>query len=256
MFKRLTFSEKLMYFIVSFSAFFYWFHEMSGYYNNKILIAELGGLPWLYASVGTLFSILAGFVVQKEWENWNNLTNSVRGEVDGLRELWLWSQHFPKEIRESLRGYIIDYLDTMIKNGLYISERGERSEKIEKSISNIRSMTFNISQNNPRLSEATFILFNKVIEKRNARIRFSSNHIPKAIKNTIFLSTILMISLSFFIGVKNLWLDYFFTLSVSLMSFVIYIVIDDIDSPLVPGGWHLTTDDYKNLLLEISAGSK
>ncbi|MFA5714729.1 MAG: hypothetical protein WC998_03230 [Candidatus Paceibacterota bacterium] len=252
MFKKLSFSGKLTFFVISFSVFFYWFHELSGYYNNKILLADVGGLPWLYASMGTLFSILAGFIIQKEWENWNNLIDSVKGEVEELRELWLWSQHFPKEIKDSLRNYIIDYLNVMIENGLNIGEKGERSESIEKNISNIRNLIFNISQDHPQLIGTTFIIFNKLIDKRNRRISSSSHHVPEAIKNTIFFSTILMISLSFFIGVKNLWLDYLFTLSVSLMTFVLYMVIEDINNPLLPGSWHLTTDDYKSLLSEIS----
>ena len=62
-----------------------------------------------------------------------------------------------------------------------------------------------------------------------------------------------MICLSLFIGVKNIWLDYTYTMSVSMLAYVILLVIDDLDHPLIPGGWHLTPGPYQKLLEEISS---
>jgi hypothetical protein len=36
------------------------------------------------------------------------------------------------------------------------------------------------------------------------------------------------------------------------MAFIIYLVIDDLNNPLVPGSWHLTTKDYEFLLNRIN----
>ncbi len=63
------------------------------------------------------------------------------------------------------------------------------------------------------------------------------------------------IFLSLFIGVKNPWIDYIFTLSIGVLAYTIYIVIDDLDNPFRPGAWHLTPQDYKMLLDDINRHS-
>ena len=37
------------------------------------------------------------------------------------------------------------------------------------------------------------------------------------------------------------------------MAYIIYIIVDDLDNPLLIGNWHLTTDDYDSLLKQIEA---
>lgn len=247
----MKFILKIFAFIVFFSLFFYGLRE-TDFYNSKIILADLGGIPWLYASIGTLFSILAGFIIQKEWENWNNLVDAVNGEVHTLKELWLWSRYLPPEIGLVFHNAIELYLKEMSDNGLYKSERNIASSEIEASISSLNSVTFNLFESQPKIATNTFVFFTELIKKREERIRYSSHHVPHFIKGVIFSVTALMILLSMFIGVKNIWLDYIFTFSVSMLSYVIYLMIDDLDHPLVPGGWHVTAHPYQKLLNEIS----
>jgi hypothetical protein len=115
---------------------------------------------------------------------------------------------------------------------------------------------FDMFKNQPAIATNAFAFFTRLIEKRSERIRYSSHHVPPSIKRIIFFATILMIGLSLFIGVKNIWLDYSYTMSVSMLAYVIFLVIDDLDHPLVPGGWHLTSRPYKKLLEDISSATK
>ena len=64
-------------------------------------------------------------------------------------------------------------------------------------------------------------------------------------------ATTLTIALSLFIGVRDVWLDYIFTGSIATLAFTIYTVIQDLNQPLRPGGWHLTTRDYERLLARL-----
>ena len=95
----MKFTLKIILFVGIFSLIFFGLHD-SDFYNKKVILADLGGIPWLYASIGTLFSILAGFIIQKEWENWNSLVDAVGGEVNTLREMWLWSRYLPAKMEK------------------------------------------------------------------------------------------------------------------------------------------------------------
>ncbi|HVY68224.1 MAG TPA: hypothetical protein VHA30_05005 [Patescibacteria group bacterium] len=248
----MKFSEKIASFLLVFSAVFYWVH-VSGHYNTKVILADLGGLPWLYTSLVTLFSIITGFIIQKEWDNWNSLLDSVKGEVDALRELWLWSRHLPEDYKARFDSAIKKYLEEMASDGLNKSERQERSREIEQAFSTIQGTMFEMSQSDSRLMPTTFSFFIKLIEYRTSRIRYTSHHVPQSLQRTLLFTTFLIIALSLFIGIKDIWLDYTFTLSVALMAFIIYLVVDDLDHPLVRGSWHLTPADYEALLRQISA---
>lgn len=247
----MKFTFKVILFVTVFSLVFYGLHE-SDFYNTRVILADLGGIPWLYASIGTLFSILAGFIIQKEWENWNSLVDAVNGEVNTLREIWLWSRYLPADISSVFHNSIKSYLEEMSDNGLNKSEQEITSNRIEESMSDLNAVMFQMFKSQPDMAANTFTFFTKLIEKRTERIRFSSHHVPASIKRIILLSTALMICLSLFIGVKNIWLDYTYTMSVSMLAYVIYLVIDDLDHPLIPGGWHLTASAYKKLLDRIS----
>jgi len=244
------FSEKIIIFVILFTLFFFWIH-VSGFYDQRAILNDLGGLPWLYSSLVTLFSILVGFVIQKEWENFNSLVDSVKGEVDSLRELFIWSRHLPKEYSEKFSKSIKYYLQEMVESGLYKSEKGEKSEKIEKAFLSLRDIMFEMSQKDQQLMTTAFSFFSNIIESRTNRLRYGSHHVPEALKRALLFCTSLVIILCLFIGVKDVWLDYSFTMSLSLMAYIIYMIIDDLDNPLVPGNWHLTTKDYESLLKQI-----
>jgi hypothetical protein len=170
--------------------------------------------------------------------------------------MWLWSRYLPTETGEVFHNSIKTYLEEMSDNGLYKSEKKITSIRIEESVSTLNATMFDMFKNQPAIATNAFAFFTKLIEKRTERMRYSSHHVPVSIKRIIFFATALMIGLSLFIGVKNIWLDFTYTMSVSMLAYVIYLVIDDLDHPLVPGGWHLTAKSYQKLLEEITSHKK
>lgn len=75
---------------------------------------------------------------------------------------------------------------------------------------------------------------------------------PKILLYTLRFATFLMIVLCPLIVVRVFELHFIFSASIALLSYTIYIVICDMNQPLKPGGWHLTTADYSNLLSKIN----
>jgi hypothetical protein len=39
--------------------------------------------------------------------------------------------------------------------------------------------------------------------------------------------------------------------SIALLAFSVYLVLDDLDSPLQPGLWQVTPEDYQRLLTKL-----
>ena len=242
--------HKTVVFIISFSALFR-FIRISEYYNTKILLADLGGIPWLYSTIGLIFGVIAAFAIQKEWDKWNNLVEAVKSEVASLEEMWLWAEHFPDKIKEKTQKIIVDYLQVNIKEGWKDAEKGERNEKIEGFLSLLREELFKIAQKEFSLLSTSLMVFSDLLKHHKTRLHYSSQHMPFILRNTLIFAMILLVFLSFLIGIKNVWLDYIFTLSIATLAYAVYLVIDDLDHPLRPGGWHLTAKDYEELLNRI-----
>lgn len=240
---------KLFLFFVLFSCAFWLIRTID---HGKILRADLldlGGIPWLYSAISLIFSILAAFTIQKEWEQWNNLVEANKGEVNALRELWIWSDYLPIENQKEIVEGLIKYL-LVIQQEWPGLEKDESSEEEENRLDYLRNTIIGLSEKTNGI--LLLSLINDLIKNRNKRIFQSGSHIPPILKNTLIFADLLVIILSLFIGVKNPILDYIFTLGIGVLAYTIYMVIDDLDNPFRPGTWHLTPRNYQLLLDKIN----
>jgi hypothetical protein len=245
----MKFIPKIFLFLLIFSLAFWLMRTVD---HGKLLLIDLqdlGGIPWLYSAICLIFSILAAFTIQKEWENWNHLVESIKGEADAIRELWLFSRHLSNDSKGNILECIKDYLSD-IQGEWPIMGKGGRSESEENILDVLRNEIARLTEGKGRMKLVP--LFNDIVRNRNRRLYQSAIHIPHILKNTLIFADILLIFLSLFIGVKNPWIDYIFTLSIGVLAYTIYIVIDDLDNPFRPGAWHLTPQDYKMLLVDIN----
>lgn len=246
--------KKLIPFLIVFSTIFY-FIRSSSEYNLRVLVANNDGVPWLYAVVGTIFGVLAAFIIQKEWGKWDSLTEAARGEVDGLEKLYLWSSNFPEKIRTKIHNYVKRYLAIVVREGWRYSRTGEKSPEIEDVILGLNTSIYEIFDDAPQLVPTSFALLSNILNNRSSRLQYSRDHMPPLLKNTLQFSAFLLIGLSMFIAIRDAWLAFLFTASIASLAFSIFLVLVDLDNPLEPGDWHITTDDYQALLKKVNEKS-
>ncbi|MGD1003400.1 MAG: hypothetical protein ABR884_02380 [Minisyncoccia bacterium] len=243
--------KKLIPFLIIFGTIFY-FIRTSSLYDTRLLLSNIDETPYLYAVVGTIFGVLAGFAIQQEWEEWNALTDAVRGEVDGLEKLYLWSSNFPEKIKDAIHAEIKRYLELIIKEGWRYSEKGEKSKEVEDIITDLNNSIYKIFDEAPQLMPTSFALLSTVLNHRSARLQHSAEHMPPLLRNTLRFAAFLLIALSMFIAIKDIYLAFVFTASIASLAYAIFLVLTDLDNPLKPGDWHLTTKDYRALLAKIA----
>jgi hypothetical protein len=217
-------------------------------YNIDVLIADINGLAYLYSTIVFIFAIFAGFVILSEAERWSKLASAVRGEVGELNELRLWAEYLPEGIKSEFNQAINQYLKAIIGEGWQVESTGKKSEKVEESLKLLHNGIYKVSKEAPHLMTEIFSAFSDLIKYRDERIHHTSFHLPKILKNTLIFSGVLLVVLSFLIGVHNFWLDYIFVLGISVLVYATYLVIYDLDYPLQEGGWYITTKGYEELL--------
>jgi hypothetical protein len=187
--------------LVAFSALFFGLRVYGIYvgYDVAALVSDVGGLAYLYSTVGTIFAIFAAFVIVSESQDWNTLNGATKNEVRDMSELLSWSKRLSPSLAEKIASHM-------------------------------------------------FTSFDEFLNHRATRIEYIWRPLPVILKFTVFLVDSAVIGLSLFIGVRNMWLDYLFMLCIVTLGSVILLVVDDLDNPLRPGDWWLTSESHHRLL--------
>ncbi|MFA6253840.1 MAG: hypothetical protein WC640_01085 [Candidatus Paceibacterota bacterium] len=241
---------KIIIFIIIFTLVFWLLRGEEGLLISSLplLMADVGGLGWLYSTIGLIFTLMAAFVIVYEAERWSSLNEAVNNEISAIGELIIWSKNFSTEAQAKLTKGLRDYINLVAKDEWEKSRNGQKSAKIDKPLTELNQAIVSIAKESPEMSDQSFDLFSEILNTRADRIHFSLLHTPRIIINTLVFSDIMLIVFSLFVGVQDIALAYLFELGIAILGFVVYLVVIDLDSPLKPGGWHLTTDDYKELL--------
>ena len=244
---NLNFISKIILFLIVFTVIFVTLHTFS-LVKFDVLNNNLNGISWLYSTIALIFSIVSAFIMQTQWNRWDRLENSVRLEVNGLWELISVSDQLPQEVRLSIRSSIASYLEHLIHDEDWRRlDRGERVESVESSVGILQKDIFYLEKNVPEYAQLAGSIFLSIQNNRNDRLHYSSGHIPFLLYVVIGMATFLVITLSLLIAVSNTALDYIFTVSVGVLAFSIFMVIEDLNHPYRPGSWHLKKDKYRKL---------
>src|SRR5690242_18159265 len=192
---------KIGFFAMVFSATFFFLHATDA---TKVLMRDdlddLGGIPWLYSAVCLVFSILAGFVIQHEWDYWNDFMEAINGELSTLRSLWLSSQHVP-DLATKLREAMSQYLTMTIEDEWRTSAMGE-SEVAGKALAVVQEQASTLFQHSD-IKMTTVGIISDLLRHREHRLHSGQRHMPPILKVTVGFADGLVIVLSLFIGVKH-----------------------------------------------------
>lgn len=217
----------------------------------EILKINTEGTAWIYSAMATIFGMVSAFIIQNQWNRWDNLLNATKGELHSIKELYLISRLLKNKNKNQLKNELVTYLNCLNNEKWKQVEKGEISKEIEIIMLNIQRHIFDISDDEVKFSKEIIRTFGKLKSYRNNRLRYGSEHLPLILDIIITFSTYLIIILSIFIYIPNIYMQILFTLSISLFSFLIYTMIKDLNHPYKPGNWHLAKADYSKLLEEI-----
>lgn len=216
------------------------------------LYKNIDSIPWLFSAISLIFSIISGFVIQSKWHTWDELNDATHGEVSSFRQLHIMAHHFPQKVHMLIHEKIADYLSLIITESKNNIELDKRSEGVEHALYAIEDTIFNARKEDPESGAMAFAILRDAITYRERRLQSSTHKLPVGVHVFVISATVMMIFSSLFIGVNTILYDYLFTLMIGLLSYGIYLLIDDLDHPYRPGQWHLKEDAYALLLEEIN----
>jgi hypothetical protein len=214
---------------------------------------DLGGIPWLFSTIGLIFSILSGFLIQHLWDKWERLQKVVLEEIHVLEHIMMFTApntELQRETKRLVSLYLQQVIDKEWKENTPLLESNEAT----KLLKSLHDEFFRSEQSHHYLSNKGILtkLINNLFHTRERRILLATRRMPSIIKRTFILSTSLVIILSLFVGIKSIFFDLIFTLSTSSLVFAIYLIVDDMDNILSPGAWYVSSKLYREFLKSIT----
>ena len=244
----MNYKSKFFLFLICFLAVFFVL-RLKGETIYTAAHADLSGIGWLFSTIGLIFSILSGFLIQHLWDKWERIQKIVLEEIHTLDHLIMFST-VTADIREQSKKAAATYIEHVIN-----SEWSEQTKLLttNDAIEGLRSLnaTFITISGSQQEKVAHAKLINSLLYTRERRILLSTRRMPSIIKNTFLLSAILVIGLSLLVSINNVMLDLIFTLSIGSLVCAIYLIVDDMDNILSPGAWHVSSKLYKEFLQKI-----
>lgn len=210
---------------------------------------DLSGIGWLFSTIGLMFSILSGFLIQHLWDKWERIQKVVLEEIHSLDHLTMYST-VSEEMRERTKMIVKRYIQHVI-NHEWSSET--KLLDTNESIIELRALNqeFIASSGSQQDKNAHTKLINTLLYTRERRILLATRRMPSIIKHTFLLSAVLVSALSLLVAIENITLDLIFTLSISSLVCAMYLIVDDMDNILSPGAWHVSSKLYKEFLKKV-----
>ncbi len=244
----MNYKSKFFLFLICFLAAFSML-RLKGATIYEAAHADLGGIGWLFSTIGLIFSILSGFLIQHLWDKWERIQKVVLEELNALDHLILFSA-VTDDIRSKSKAIAVAYIENVISH-----EWTPKAKLLEVSaaVTDLKALNAAFVENSLSQQDrsAHTKLVNTLLYTRERRILLSTRQMPDIIKNTFRLSATLVIGLSLLVAINNVFLDLIFTLSIGSLVCAIYLIVDDMDNVLSPGAWHVSSKLYKEFLQKI-----
>lgn len=243
----MNYKTKITLFFISFIAIFFLIRfRAEGLYTQAQ--QDLSGIGWLFSTIGLIFSILSGFLIQHLWDKWERIQKIVLEEIHALDYIILFNasnSELVERTKQLAQMYIKQVTDSEWSSDSKLLENNEallafRNLHREFPNSSIAQST--------QQSAAFSKLLNSLSYARERRILLATRKMPYIIKNTFRLSAALVILLSLLVAIESIVLDLIFTLSIGTLVCTIYLIVDDMDNILSPGAWHVSSKLYKEFL--------
>jgi hypothetical protein len=244
----MNYKTKFLLFFIVFTAAFFALRTF-GEYLYKDAYKDLGGIGWLFSTIGLIFSILSGFLIQHLWDKWERIQKIVLEEIHSLDHLIMFNAA-SADLRDRTKIVVANYVNYVIQHEWSRDAKLLTDNEVTIQLKALHQEFLQGSSNQQDRAAHTKLI-NSLLYTRERRILLATRHMPYFIRNTLRLSTVLVIALSLLVAIKSILLDYIFTLAIGSLVFSIYLIIVDMDNILSPGAWHVSSKLYKEFLKKI-----
>lgn len=218
--------------------------------TSEAFIKDVSSVSSYLTVIGTLYSILAAFVIYVVWDQFNRSSGAVESETNDIGDLLTYSGYlndtkFERTIYES----VSRYADLVVTDEWKKLQNGEKSTQAEAAFKKIyeciKSVKFD-DKKDPIAWQQIIKKFNDISDARSQRIFVSMERIPILLKSLLYLVSISVIGGFFLLGIENNTIAVAITALTTIMVTFIIEVVEDLDNPYT-GKWAISNQSFKDI---------
>lgn len=230
----------------------YWLAR--SYFHTELYLDDVSGLGSFLSVFGTLYGILAAFVVFEVWSQYNRISALIEKEAQALEQLFRLSLYFRDDtLVTRMKAGIREYATHIIHGKFQMLAKGERNVQSGLALRKISEVIRDIEFDDDHDS----IVFDQIVEHygqvaqlRTERTNQSRNRLPRFLKLFIYLASLFALITFLFMPFSN---PYYGLLSVFVIGFLqamVFQLIEELDNPFV-GQMQLTPAPFERALKHI-----
>jgi membrane associated rhomboid family serine protease len=228
-------------------------------FQTTNLLNDLGGISIFASIFGTLFGILAAFIVVEVWGQYNKTAQLIDDEANGLEKLFRLTLFFrDSKFTKNVKTTLFNYMQNIVDDNFTLLSEGSRSAKngkLFREISNkLNEVKFDDDHDNVIFSHIVSA-YDELSTTRTNRISQSIARLPSILKIFLYVCIIIALNTVLFLPFQSLFLYLISIASISFVLIMVLSVIEDLDNPFV-GAWNLNTEPYLRVMAHIESEYK
>jgi hypothetical protein len=224
-----------------------WFH-------TDQFLDDLGGINNFLAVFGTLYGILAAFVVFEVWSQFNDTSGIIDKEAQGLERLFRLTLYFrDSEMTKKMRKAIHEYASLVIQGKFQTVGSGHRNKETGLAFRRISEVIRDVTFDDDHDS----IVFDQILDHygelgqmRTERLNLSLTRLPSILKAFIYLASGFALIIFIFMPFSTPYYGFFSVFIIGFLMAMIFHIIEDLDNPF-NGYWMLTPEPFERALKHI-----
>lgn len=224
------------------------------YLHTEEFVVDVGGLSAFLSVFGTLYGILAAFVVFEVWSQYNHISELIDKEAQGLEQLFRLTLYFrddklTAEVKAAIHVYASIIINGKFKKLAAGTRNVEHGLAFRKIAEIIRHVEFDDDHDS--------IVFEQMVEHygdlgqiRTERMNQSLSRLPALLKAFIYIASFLALATFVLMPFSNPYFGFLSIFSVAFLQAMIFHIIEELDNPF-RGHWNLTPEPFARALKHI-----
>lgn len=223
-------------------------------FGTDAYLTDVSGLSAFVTVFGTLYGIMAAFVVFEVWGQYNKTSGLIDQEALGLERLFRLTLYFRDDkLTQKMREAIGHYADIVIHDNFQKLGSGVKNEEASASFRKIAAIIKDIKFDDNHDS----IVYDHIIDHygalsttRTERITHCLMRLPFLLRFFLYITSIFAIVVFIIMPFANIFYHLFVVGAIVFVISMMLQLVEDLDNPF-RGNWTLNTDVYKRALSHI-----
>jgi hypothetical protein len=229
-------------------------HFVRSYLHTELFLSDVSPLSAFLTVFGTLYGILAAFVVFEVWTQFNRISELIDQEAQGLERLYGLVMYFKDEsLTLRMKDAITAYAQMVINGKFQSLAVGRRNQNNGSAFRKISEVILSIEFDDDHDS----IVFDQLLEHygklgqvRTERRNQSLARLPFLLKAFIYVSSAFALMVFLVMPFENAYYAYFSSLVIAFVLAMVFQMVEDLDNPFA-GYLRLTPEPFERALKHI-----